>query len=73
MTAPQPGSTAAAYLDLVATYGQCICNSVACYGDFDGDPDIKAGDECLLCHYLDVEWPCPAEDDADYPTTGGAS
>lgn len=68
---PQPGSTAALYLELVDTYGHCICSAVACYGDFDGDDDIKAGDECQLCHHLDPEWPCPAEEDADYPTPEG--
>lgn len=61
---PQPGSTSADYLDMVAIYGGCVCNDISCYGDID---DCGAEDGCLLCHHLDPEWPCPAEEDADYP------
>lgn len=63
MTA-QPRSSAAEYLELVETYGGCVCTDISCYGDID-DRGVEEG--CLLCRHLDPEWPCPAETDASYP------
>ena len=64
MTSPQPGSSAAAYLDLVATHGRCVCTDGMCLGDVE---DFPIDEGCLLCHHLDPEWSCPADEDADYP------
>ncbi|NUR80765.1 MAG: hypothetical protein HOQ21_10015 [Dermatophilaceae bacterium] len=56
-------SALAGYRALVAEHGPCLCNEVTCYGDIE---DRELDDPtCLLCHYLNPDWPCPAEEDAD--------
>lgn len=37
----------------------CTCTTEACYGDDEGN------DLCVVCHHLDPECPCPAEEDRE--------
>lgn len=55
---PAPGSTAAAYLALVREVGPCQCPIGVCMDD-----------DCPVCGVLDVEWPCPNDQDSDYPSS----
>lgn len=55
----------AGYLTRVSLWGQCVCDEDSCAGE-----DCSTDRYCALCHHLDPEWPCPAEEDADYPLLG---
>jgi hypothetical protein len=55
------------YRARVALWGPCVCDGITCVSEADDDTGPWFSRFCRLCHYLDPEWPCPAEDDADYP------